>query len=253
MKAVILGCGTSSGVPRVGNHWGACDPENPKNRRRRSSILVEHAGTRILIDTSPDLREQLLDAEIDRVDAVFYTHDHADHTHGIDDLRHLAYAADGRIPVYADAATLAVLMKRFDYVFISQSGYPAICDAHEITGPTTVRGLEVTPFGQRHGGVDTLGFRIGGLAYSTDLNGLPEASFAALADLDVWIVDALRYKPHPTHTHLEQTLSWIERVKPRRAILTHMTWDMDYETLKHELPDRVEPAYDGMVISVGAE
>lgn len=253
MKAVILGCGTSSGVPRVGNHWGACDPENPRNRRRRSSILVEHAGTRILIDTAPDLREQLLDAGIDHLDAVFYTHDHADHTHGIDDLRHLAYASGGRIPVYADAPTLGVLMRRFDYVFVSQGGYPAICEAHEIDGATSVGSLKVVPFDQRHGDVDTLGFRIGGLAYSTDLNGLPEASFEALADLDVWIVDALRYKPHPTHTHLEQTLGWIERVKPGRAILTHMTWDMDYETLKRELPDGVEPAYDGMVIPVAAE
>lgn len=250
MKVTVLGCGTSGGVPRIGPLWGRCNPDNPKNRRRRVSILVEHENTKILVDTSPDLREQCLDAGINRLDAVLYTHDHADHTHGIDDLRAIAHSMRERVNIYANAETLAVLRRRFDYVFDSVAGYPAIANAHEITGPFPVGAVNVTPFTQIHGPVKSLGFRFGPVAYSTDVNELPEDAFSALEGVKVWIVDALRYDPHPTHPHLDLTLEWIERVKPERAILTHMTWDMDYDELKAQLPDHVEPAYDGLVIEV---
>ena len=250
MKVTILGCGTSGGVPRVGNLWGDCDPANPKNRRRRVSILVEEGATRILVDTSPDLREQLLDAGVERFDAVLYTHDHADHTHGIDDLRAVYHITGKPIAVWADAKTLAVLKTRFDYIFESKLGYPAICEPRAIKGPFRVGAIEVTPFVQEHGPITSLGFKFGSLAYSTDLNGLPKASKDILKGLEVWIVDALRYKPHPTHPHLEMTLAWVAELKPKRAILTHMTWDMDYDTLKRELPKGVEPGYDGMVINL---
>ncbi|MDA5193849.1 MBL fold metallo-hydrolase [Govanella unica] len=248
MKTTILGCGTSGGVPRIGNVWGRCDPANPKNRRRRVSILVEHGGTSVLVDTSPDLREQCLDADVRHLDAVLYTHDHADHTHGIDDLRGLSQTMGGMIDVYSNRETLDVLQRRFDYVFESKMGYPAICNAHEIKGPFRVGNIDILPFEQLHGDMTTLGFRFGPIAYSTDVNVMPDAAFAALEGVDTWIVDALRYDPHPTHPHLDLTLEWIARVKPRRAILTHMTWDMDYEELRARLPAGVEPAYDGMTI-----
>ncbi len=248
MKVTILGCGTSGGVPRIGNVWGACDPKNPKNRRRRVSILVEEGDRRLLVDTSPDLREQLLDADVDTLDAVLYTHDHADHTHGIDDLRAIFHTIRKPVEVYASAETLEVLKRRFDYIFKSKLGYPSICQANEISGPFSVGGIDVVPFVQEHGPITSLGFRFGKVAYSTDLNGLPEESWEILAGVDTWIVDALRPQPHPTHPHLEMTLEWIARLKPRRAILTHMTWDMDYETLCRELPKGVEPGYDGMVM-----
>lgn len=248
MRVTMLGCGTSGGVPRIGGVWGVCDPEEPRNRRRRASIMVEHAGTRVIVDTTPDLREQCLDNDITWLDATLYTHDHADHTHGIDDLRGFMILQRKRVPIYADGATLAMLRQRFEYIFVNQNSYPAICDPRLIDGPFRVGELDVTPFYQEHGDGKSLGFRFGSIAYSTDLSGLSEQAFATLRDLDVWIVDALRPHPHPTHSHLAQTLDWIERVKPRRAILTHMTWDMDYRTLVRELPAGVEPAYDGMVI-----
>ena len=248
MKVTILGCGTSVGVPTVGNNWGACDPSNPKNRRRRVSVAVEEGATRLLIDTSPDLREQLLDARINHLDAVLYTHDHADHVHGIDDLRLISYGMKRKVPVYSNAETLAVIQSRFPYIFQSQDGYPAICEAHHISQPFDLGGVSITPFEQGHGNVISLGYRLNQMAYSTDVNALDEAAFEALAGIDLWIVDALRYEKHPTHAHLGLTLSWIERVKPKRAILTHMTHDMDYDTLKAQLPPGVEPAYDGMVL-----
>ncbi len=250
MKVTILGCGTSGGVPRITGDWGSCDPNEPKNRRRRVSILVEKGATVAIVDTSPDFREQCLDAGVSRLDAVFYTHNHADHTHGIDDLRGFYHVARERIPAYADAATIEVLRRRFGYIFSDSKNYPATCEAREIAGDFRLGDLDVTPFRQRHGAITSLGFRFGPLAYSTDLDGLDEAAFAALAGVEVWIVDALRYEPHPTHSHLARTLEWIERVKPRRAILTHMTWDMDYRTLRRDLPAGVEPAYDGMVIDL---
>jgi phosphoribosyl 1,2-cyclic phosphate phosphodiesterase len=250
MRVTILGCGTSSGVPRVGGLWGDCDPAHPRNRRRRVSIYVEADDAKVLVDTSPDLREQCLDNGVKRIDAVLYTHDHADHLHGIDDLRGFFQLQKRRIPVYGSRASLDVIERRFDYIFQSMLGYPAICEANEIRGPFRVGGLGVVPFEQEHGAIKSLGFRFGPVAYSTDLKALPEESFAALEGVEVWIVDALRPEPHPTHAHLDLTLSWIARVKPRRAILTHMTSEMDYETLRRTLPAGVEPAHDGMVIQL---
>ncbi|MEM8799029.1 MAG: MBL fold metallo-hydrolase [Pseudomonadota bacterium] len=255
MKVTVLGCGTSSGVPRVGNHWGRADPSNPKNRRRRVSVAVEQGDQTFLVDTSPDLRMQLLDADIDRLDGVFYSHDHADHAHGIDDLRGIFFNMRKPIDVFADDRTLAVLKQRFDYVFEGNEGYPAIAKAHEISPGEVIRiaGREIIPFEQQHGPITSLGFRFGNFAYSTDVNGLPDQSKAILEGLDLWVVDALRYDPHPTHAHLDMTLGWIEELKPRRAVLTHLTTDMDYAELQRWLPDHIEPGFDGMEIILNAD
>jgi phosphoribosyl 1,2-cyclic phosphate phosphodiesterase len=252
MKVTILGCGTAGGVPRIGNVWGNCDPNNPRNRRRRASILVQSAETSILVDTSPDLRSQAIDAEITRLDAVLFTHDHADHAHGIDDLRYVVRLMREKIDVYGDARTLDALNTRFGYVFAEDPAklYPPILSAHVIDGRFTVGGVEITSFRQDHGPIDTLGFRFGDIAYSTDVVNLDEAAFEALAGVDTWIVDSLMMEPHPTHAHLERTLEWIERVRPRRAVLTHLNVTMDYETVMAATPDHVEVAYDGMVLEV---
>lgn len=259
-RATILGCGSSGGVPRIGTMWGACNPQNPKNRRWRCSMLVERIGkprhTTVLIDTSPDLREQLLSVRCEALDGVLYTHDHADHTHGIDDLRMVAYAMKKRIDVWMDAETGRSLTDRFGYCFEKPAGsnYPPILVPHAIEVPTPVRvdgpsgAIEAIPIPQMHGDMSTLAFRIGGLAYSPDVSDISDASAARLEGLDVWIVDALRYIAHPSHFSVKQALAWIERLKPKRAILTHMTTDLDYEALRRELPDNVEPAYDGMAI-----
>jgi phosphoribosyl 1,2-cyclic phosphate phosphodiesterase len=261
LKVTILGCGTSGGVPRVGNHWGACDPANPKNRRQRCSLLVERAGagggTAILVDTSPDLRQQLLAAGTGWVDGVLYTHDHADHTHGIDDLRQVAFNGRRRVDVYYDEVTGQQLRSRFAYCFDAPAGsdYPPILRGYGIVAGETVRiggaggAIEALPFRQIHGSGETLGFRFGGIAYSPDVNDFPEESLEALQSLDVWIIDALRPEPHPSHFSVEQALTWIARVKPKRAVLTHMHVDLDYATLARELPHGVEPAYDGMVLT----
>jgi phosphoribosyl 1,2-cyclic phosphate phosphodiesterase len=257
----ILGCGSSAGVPRVGSGWGACDPNNPKNRRRRCSLLVERRGpsgiTRVLVDTSPDLREQLLDAEVTHLDGVLFTHEHADHAHGIDDLRALALHQRRRIDVYLDEPTSQSLRLRFGYCFETPSGssYPPILREHRLEAglPVSIEGaggaISALPILQNHGDIVSLGFRFGGLAYSCDLNGLPPESLPALAGLDVWIVDALRYTPHPSHWSLSETLDWIARVRPRRAILTNMHVDLDYEALRAKLPEHIEPGYDGMRIA----
>ena len=261
LQVTILGCGTSGGVPRVGDHWGACDPANPKNRRRRCSLLVERHGaggeTGVLVDTSPDLRQQLLDAGTGWIDGVLYTHDHADHVHGIDDLRQVAFNGRRRVDVYFDEATAKLLRSRFAYCFASPAGsdYPPILRGHEIVAGETVKiggaggAIEALPFRQMHGSGETLGFRFGGLAYSPDVSDFPEESLKALHDLDVWVIDALRPAPHPSHFSVEQALAWIARVKPKRAVLTHMHVDLDYATLSRELPQGVEPAYDGMVLT----
>jgi phosphoribosyl 1,2-cyclic phosphate phosphodiesterase len=259
-RATILGCGSSGGVPRIGTMWGACDPANAKNRRRRCSALIERIGkprhTTVLIDTSPDLREQLLSVRCDALDGVLYTHDHADHTHGIDDLRMVAYAMKKRLDVWVDAPTRASLVERFAYCFEQPpaSSYPAILKTQAIDPPTPIRvdgpsgAIEVVPIPQLHGDIGTLGFRVGGLAYSPDISDIPVASLPLLQNLDVWIVDALRFTPHPSHFSVKQALAWINRLAPKRAILTHMTTDLDYEALRRELPAGVEPAYDNMVI-----
>lgn len=250
MRVTLLGCGTSTGVPRLPDDWGDCDPLEPKNRRRRASILVEQGGTTLLVDCGPDMRQQLLDAHVGRLDAVLVTHDHADHTHGIDDLRGYYLEAGHEIALHAPRETLERLHHRFDYIFKGRHGYPPICAGHAIDGPFRIGALEVRPFLQEHGRIFSLGFRFGDVAYSTDLSGLPEESFRVLEGVKIWIVDALRPRPHPTHTHLEQTLAWIERVRPERAILTHMSNEMDYGTLARTLPAGVEPGHDGMTVEV---
>ena len=259
LRFTILGCGSSGGVPRLGGNWGDCDPTNPRNARRRCSMLAERVGqggiTRVLIDTSPDLRSQLLDAGIGELDAVVYTHDHADHVHGLDDLRMIVFNMKKRVPVWADGDTQNTLYSRFGYAFMQPEGspYPPILEMHSINGDITVSGaggdVTLTPFRVHHGMIDALGFRIGDLAYLPDVAEIPDDSWPVLQDLDCWILDALRRTPHPTHSHLDQSLEWIARVAPRRAVLTNMHIDMDYQTVADETPDHITPAYDGMVIS----
>jgi phosphoribosyl 1,2-cyclic phosphate phosphodiesterase len=253
----MLGSGTSSGVPRIGGadgagEWGACDPAEPRNRRRRVSLLVEHGGKTLLIDTGPDMREQLLSARVRSLDAVFLTHDHADHAHGIDDLRQIFHAMRRPVECHASPATWSVLRKRFDYVFEGTEFYPATCVANVLAGPVSVGDMLVTGFEQNHGDIDTTGFRIetgsAVIAYSTDVKALDTRADAGLAGLDLWIVDALRRNPHPTHSHLSQTLEWIAHYGPKRAVLTHMDQSMDYGALAAELPPGVEPGHDGLII-----
>ncbi len=250
----MLGSGTSSGVPRIGGDWGRCDPANPKNRRRRVSLLVEQGGAVVLVDTSPDMREQLLDAGVRRLDAVFFTHDHADHAHGIDDLRQIFHLMGKPVACHASVATWRVLKLRFDYVFQGTEFYPPTCVAHDLAGPVQVGAMRVTGFQQNHGNIDSTGFRFDcdgvAMAYSTDVKALDARADAALAGLDLWIVDALRRHPHPTHSHLDQTLEWISRYRPRRAILTHMDQSMDYAELAATLPGGVEPGFDGLVVDL---
>jgi len=256
----ILGCGSSGGVPRVAQGWGACDPANPRNNRRRCSVLLERTGsdgkTTVLIDTSPDLRWQLINAGVERLDGVLLTHPHADHTHGIDDLRPLVIAMRKRIDIHMDAPTSAVVTDKFSYIFATPAGssYPPILrekrliagEACAVTGPGGA--IKATPFDLDHGDINALGFRIGALAYSPDLIDIPEQSLRHLEGLDVWIIDALRYAPHPSHLSLDQALAWIARMRPKRAILTNLHTDLDYETLSGQLPTNVVPAYDGMRI-----
>jgi phosphoribosyl 1,2-cyclic phosphate phosphodiesterase len=258
----ILGCGSSPGVPRPALGWGDCDPKNPKNRRRRTSLLVERrsgaGATRVLIDTSPDLREQLIDADVDWLDGVLYTHEHADHTHGIDDLRSLFIKRRRRVDVYLDEQTARVMHTRFGYCFATPPGseYPPIVNDNRLTAgrPIAIEGqggaITALPILQEHGDIASYGFRFGSLAYSCDLSGLPSESVAALAGLDIWIVDALRYRPHPSHFSLADALGWIERLKPRRAILTNLHADLDYEAVRKAVPSHVEPAYDGMTFEL---
>jgi len=259
LRYTIMGCGSSGGVPRIGGEWGDCDPANPKNRRRRCSMLVERETaegvTAVLIDTSPDMREQLLDAGVGALDAVVYTHSHADHMNGIDDLRQLTYRVRRRIPVWADGQTQEALLSRFGYAFVQPAGspYPPILDLHTIDGPFEITGaggpISLTPFRADHGSTEALGFRIGPLAYLPDAVEIPEDSWPHLMGLQYWVVDALRRKPHPTHAHLALTLEWLARANPAHGVITNMHVDLDYATLLAELPPHIRPAYDGMVIS----
>ena len=258
----ILGCGSSGGVPRVGNHWGACDPQEPKNRRRRCSVMLERRGddgaTRVLIDASPDLREQLLDHGSGGLDAVLFTHEHADHTHGIDELRAVALNTRQRVPIWANDRTGTMLLGRFGYCFYTPPGsdYPPFLRMHRLIpdDPVEIDGhggaIAARAFEVQHGTIRALGFRVGDVAYTPDLNGVPEASIEALSGLDTWIVDALRPTPHPSHLSLPETLEWIERLKPKRAILTNLHIDLDYATLAATLPEGIEPAYDGLKVEI---
>jgi len=260
LSFTILGCGSSGGVPRVAQGWGACDPQEPRNLRRRCSGLVERASadgrTLALIDTSPDLRWQLIDADVKRLDAVLMTHAHADHCHGIDDLRPINIATRRRIDVFMDAPTSREVRGKFGYIFETPPGssYPPIARAHPLTAgePVEVAGpggtISALPFDLGHGDITALGFRIGGLAYTPDLNRVPEAAFRHLEGLEVWVIDALRYAPHPSHLSLDEALALIERLAPRRAVLTNLHTDLDYATLAGQLPRHVTPAYDGMRI-----
>lgn len=254
----ILGSGSSAGVPRPALGWGACDPGNPKNRRRRCSLLIEKAGregiTRVLIDTSPDLREQLIDANVDHLEAVFLTHEHADQTHGIDDLRSVVLHQRTRIPVYLNASTAKDIGSRFAYCFEQAPGsdYPAILSRKSIEAGETqsIEGkggtVALSAFLLQHGNIPALGYRIGNAAYTPDLNDIPTESYSALANLDLWIIDALRYAPHPSHFSLDDALDWIEKFKPKQAVLTNLHSDLDYDVLRQKLPAGVVPAYDGM-------
>lgn len=258
LRFTILGCGSSGGVPRLGGHWGDCDPDNPKNTRRRCSLLIEREDeggiTRILIDSSPDLRAQLLDAGVGALDAVVYTHSHADHVHGIDDLRMIVFNMRQRLPVWADGDTQNALYARFGYAFTQpeDSPYPPILDMHTIDGPFEITGaggaVSLQPFEVNHGSIEALGFRVDGFAYLPDVAAIPEDVWPVLEGLDCWVLDALRRTPHPTHAHLAQALDWMARAAPRRGILTNMHIDMDYQTLIEELPEHIAPAYDGMTI-----
>jgi phosphoribosyl 1,2-cyclic phosphate phosphodiesterase len=259
MIFTILGCGSSGGVPRLGGHWGECDPDNPRNARRRCSLLIQRRDgsgeTAVLIDTSPDLRAQLLDAGIGRLDGVVFTHAHADHTHGLDDLRMIVFNMRQRLPVWADGQTQNDLLSRFGYAFVQppNSAYPPILDLNAIEGDVTIDGpggpITLTPFEVEHGNIDALGFRIGALAYLPDVSDIPAASWPMLENLDCWIVDALRRTPHPSHAHLDKTLGWIERAAPRHAVLTNMHIDLDYATVAAETPAHIVPAHDGMTIT----
>ena len=261
-RIILLGTGSSGGVPRVGGDWGACDPAEPRNRRRRCGALVQKEGaagalTNILIDTSPDLREQLLDAGVTHLDGVIYTHDHADQSHGIDDVRALAIRQRSAIPVYFDPYARGSLMTRFEYCFVGGKGYPAILSPHTVVndgqafsvcGPAGA--VEFLPVAMVHGAIPCMGYRIGDVAYCNDVNALPASTMRRLAGLDVLIIDALRYAPHPSHAHLDQALEWIEALKPARAVLTNLHVDMDYRTLLETLPPNVEPGFDGMEIEI---
>lgn len=256
----ILGCGSSPGVPRINGDWGACDPLNPKNRRTRAALLVQQTGpdggtTTVVVDTGPDFREQMIAAKVRHVDAVFYTHPHADHIHGIDDLRGFVQYTDRTTPIWAEALTMDRIREAFRYCLETppDSNYPPIVEARIIEpslGPIVIKGaggaIPFLPLLQNHGSVMSLGFRVGDVAYCSDVSDFPQETIDRLSGLDTLVIDTLQYKYHPSHLSVEQSLGWIERFSPRRAILTHMHTPLDYETLLRETPDHVEPAYDGM-------
>jgi len=264
MRFTILGCGSSPGVPRIGNDWGACDPTEPRNRRLRSSLMVERIGeggiTRVIIDTGPDFREQVLRAGVGTTDAILYTHAHADHIHGIDELRQFFYNAGHRVPTYSDAATSERLQAAFGYCFETPtgSGYPPVLTDHRVVPgmPFVVNGkggpIEVMPYDQVHGEIHSVGYRFGDVAYSPDVSAMPEETWPLLQGLSVFIVDALRYKTHVSHFSLDEALEAGRRIAAGLVVLTHMHHDLDYRTLLGEVPDGVIPAHDGMVIDDGA-
>jgi phosphoribosyl 1,2-cyclic phosphate phosphodiesterase len=254
LTLTLLGSGTSSGVPRIGNDWGACDPAEPKNRRMRVSILVESATTRILVDTSPDMRAQLLAADVIDIDAILWTHDHADHSHGLDDVRQIYHHRRAPVPGYARAQTMRLLQQRFAYAFEGANGYHPTIEAHILPDGLRIGDIDIACVDQPHGDIWSTGFRFshGGrtIGYATDFHAITPDMLALYDGIDLWVVDALREKPHPTHAHLAMTLAGIEATRPGRAILTHMDQSMDYATLRRTLPKGVEPGYDGMIVKL---
>ncbi len=250
MKIRILGCGTSSGVPRIGNDWGACDPTEPRNRRMRCSALIEHDGTRILIDTGPDMREQLLAAEIGTVDAIIWTHDHADHCHGIDDVRQIYHALGHPVAGYARPATAEALQRRFGYVFQGKTGYPPTATMTVLEDDIMMGSIRIRSLDQPHGRIFSAGLRFDcdgkSIGYATDFHQLTEPMADLYRHVDLWVVDALRRHPHPAHADLPTVLEWIDELEPRQSALIHMDQSMDYATLRRELPPGVCPAYDGL-------
>ena len=252
----ILGCGSSGGVPRLGGNWGDCDPNNSKNQRSRCSLLVERIAsegvTRVLIDTSPDMRSQLLKSNVGELDGVVYTHEHADHVHGIDDLRMIVFNMRKRVNVWADAKTQEALLQKFGYTFIQVEGssYPPILEMSTINGQFSIGGpggeITFNPFEVQHGTITSLGLRIDDVTYIPDISAMNEIAWDQIKKTNIWILDALRRTPHQSHTHLSQSLEWIKKSGVEKGILTNMHIDMDYETLLNELPSNVEPAYDGM-------
>lgn len=250
MKVRILGCGTSSGVPRIGNDWGDCDPGDIRNRRSRVSILVECDGTRILVDTGPDMREQLLSAGVGTVDAVIWTHEHADHVFGIDDLRQIYHQRGAPVVGFARARTRARLEEMFGYVFHGRHGYPPTVEMRDLPDTMQIGPITIRVTDQPHGSITSAGLRFEcdgkSVGYATDISDLTDGMAALYTGLDLWIVDTLRRRPHPTHPHLDQALGWISDLRPARAVLTHMDQSMDYATLAAELPVGVEPGRDGL-------
>lgn len=265
LRLTILGCGSSPGTPRITGDWGNCDPSNPKNRRMRAAAMVERVSangiTRVVIDTGPDFRDQMLMAGVKRIDAVLYTHPHADHIHGIDDLRGYVLEQKQLVDIHADQPTLDRLHEAFGYCFKTPVGssYPPILRAHEVehSDPVIIEGeggaLTFTPLPQIHGDIISLGFRVGPLAYCSDVSHFPPATAELMQDLELLVVDALQYRPHPSHLSLGEALEWIEQLKPKRAVLTHMHVPLDYATVAAETPDHVEPAWDGMVLEIPLE
>ena len=255
MKLTVLGCGASGGVPMISSGWGRCDPTNPRNRRRRPSVLIEIDGKTILVDTGPDMREQLLGVGVNHLSAVLFTHAHADHCHGIDDLREVNRAMRGPVDAYGSETTLNDIEARFDYIFepvdpSATSIYKPWLIPHVVSGRFNIDGIAIEALDQDHGFSRTTGYRIGSLAYCTDVWEFPPESFERLYNLDYWIVGCLLNEPHPTHAHVEKIIAWAEILKPRHVILTHMCPRLDYATLRSTLPHNIEPAYDGMVLQI---
>jgi phosphoribosyl 1,2-cyclic phosphate phosphodiesterase len=253
MKIRILGSGTSSGVPRIGNDWGDCDPNDPRNRRTRASVLVSTETTRILVDTSPDMREQLLAADIADIDAVIWTHDHADHCHGIDDLRQLMHRKGAPVRGLARPFTLEQLQQRFAYAFYGRAGYRPTVAGETLPDTIQIGDIRVSVADQPHGGITSVGLRFENndksIGYATDFHEMTSGMREIYRDLDLWVVDALRYAPHPTHPNLEATLGWIAELCPKHAVLVHMDQSMDYAQLAASLPEGVEPGHDGMELT----